>query len=374
MKFFEKYTSNSIAGAANQHIFYPENPDESITTRVFYKIATEGKFNYSLLFSNILDSTYFDGATSNKNMLCDSWVIENALVARCTKDIPAGKAIDEAANEINLDLSGFQPLTFDGNRKKEVAPGEFFCSDSFRMTFAKGDYLCLELTFKGAQIPYHEEIQIPTFVKTESGWEYSRKTPVALMVGCQREVKRKIAYVGDSITQGIGVPRNSYKHWNSLLSELLGEENAYWNLGIGFGRANDIASLGAWAFKAKQNDVLLICYGVNDIFRIRDAKTTCQDIERLVDYFKAMGKKVVLQTVPPFDYQGEDLIRWNEINDYLCNHLSKKVDLFFDNRPILGDEKVPQKAIYGGHPDSEGCELWAKALYEAIKASNILED
>lgn len=370
MKFFDTYTSNTIAGSANQHVFYPEDPTKSYTGRIFYKIANSGKFEHSLLFSNILDSTYSDGTQSHKNLICDSWTIENALIARCKMELPVGKAV-ETSPDFNNDVTGFLPITFNGNRKKEVAPGEFFCCDPFKMTLEKGDYLCLEITFKGPQIPYHEEIEIPTYKKTEDGWKYSRKVPVALMVGCKREVKHRVAYIGDSITQGIGTPINSYKHWNSVLSELLGEENAYWNLGIGYGRANDAATLGAWAFKAKQNDVIIICFGVNDIFRIRDSKTTCADIERLVDFFKALGKKVILQTVPPFGYRGEDLTRWNEINDYLCSTLSKKADLFFDVRPVLSGEK-PQDAKYGGHPNAEGSKLWAEALYSAIKESGIL--
>ena len=370
MEYFSKYSSNTFAAGANQLTFgTPEG--ESVTVRAFYRIAFGGRYNYSLLFSNTVDSTFSDGKLCHKNHVCDAWTIENALICKVKGELPTGD-LRGTGNAVNERAGAFWPLTFTGARKKVVGPGEFFASDPQKMNFDAGDWLCLELTVSGPEIPYHEESWLPIYVKTEDGWEYTKKMPVACMIGCDRPVEKRICYVGDSITQGIGTPVNSYLHWNAVLSEMLGDRYAYWNLGIGYGRANDLASLGAWAYKARQNDVIVMCYGVNDIFRIRDAETTCRDLEICADHFKSLGKTVILQTVPPFNYGAEDGARWNKINGFITETLSKKVDLLFDVREVLSDPASPEKALYGGHPNAEGNRRWAEALYKKIKESGIL--
>ena len=65
--------------------------------------------------------------------------------------------------------------------------------------------------------------------------------------------------------------------------------------------------------------------------------------------------------------EGEKREIWNEVNRFIKEELSKKADFFFDNRPILCD-KAPNdnRAVYGGHPDTEGCRKWGEALARAI--------
>ena len=276
MEFFRKFASNTYASGANQHIFLSQR-SQVHTGRVFYKITEPGAWQYSFLFSNVTDSTFADGSVSQKNLICEEWIIWSAKVARCGKEVlDCDFTQEEAADRINREELKFHKLRFNRKSFKEVAPGEFFASDPIALTFLKGDYLCLELTFSGSVLPYHEESLLPIFRKTESGWVYDRKMPLPGMVGCDRPVEARIGYIGDSITQGIGTPRNSYLHWNAVLSEMLGSRYAFWNLGIGYGRADDMASLGAWAFKAKHNDILIMCYGVNDILKGYSAEQIIQ--------------------------------------------------------------------------------------------------
>ena len=222
------------------------------------------------------------------------------------------------------------------------------------------------MTFSGGMIPYHEESMLPAFVKTAEGWEYCVKMPFAAMVGCDRPIKKRVAYLGDSITQGIGAPKNSYLHWNALLSEKLGKEYAFWNLGIGYGRASDAASDGAWLYKAKQNDVIFVCYGVNDILQGESEQDIKDNLARIVRILKGMGKEVILQTVPPFNYSGERIESWEIINDFIKTVLSKEVDALFDNVPCLSESLMPHMAKFGGHPNAEGGAVWADALYSEI--------
>lgn len=372
MKYFEKYTSNTCAGSGNQ-LFFKMKDGEVRTGRVFYKIFAGGEYNYSILFSNIMDSTFAKGERSHKNLICDSWQIINTKIGKC-KEIPqdkepevltmADKGDNKAADIIVSDL---KDITFNGSISKEVMPGEFFSSDPIKYFFEKDEYLCLEITFSGNMIPYHEETLSPVYVKTENGWKYSNQMPFAGMIGCDRKADARIAFLGDSITQGIGAPKNSYKHWNAVLAEKLGEKYAYWNIGLGFGRANDAASDGAWLFKARQNDIVVVCYGVNDLIQGFSEKQIKDDLAYIVKNLKKSGKKVVLQTIPPFDYTPEIAEKWQNINAYIKNELSLKADLVFDIVPILAESKQnPHKAKFGGHPDANGSALWAEAFYEKL--------
>ena len=46
----------------------------------------------------------------------------------------------------------------------------------------------------------------------------------------------------------------------------------------------------------------------------------------------------------------------------------QKVDFVFDNVPVLRKNAEEEHiALYGGHPNIEGCRKWAEALYEKLK-------
>lgn len=366
MQYFKSYTSNSVAGSGNQ-LWY--TAEEAKTGRIFYRIEAGGTFLYSLLFSNVIDSTYADGSKSRKNLICKEWNILGARIGRLKKDgIPKDFTDPKIAKSVNGSLREFQEITFGGATQKTVAPGEFFTTDPMELSFESGDYLCLEMTVIGQKIPYHEESLLPVFVLGEDGWKYDRRTPFAGMIGCNRTVKSRIGFLGDSITQGIGVSPNSYSHWNAVLAQRMGEDFAFWNLGLGYGRADDMASDGAWLYKARQNDWIILCAGVNDLLRGFSAEETVQNLKTVITTLKSEGVRIVLQTVPPFDYTPEKTLLWNRVNGEIKAALATDVDLVFDTVPILGEASQPQKAIYGGHPNAAGCKAWGDALYAALTA------
>lgn len=358
MTVFEEFSSNTYAAAGNQ-LFFDADPTVLRVGRVFFKIAQAGTFRYSLFFTNTIDSTYADGAFCHHDLPCGTWEIVKAAVA-CCKNV----TMDAAVNET---VEGFLPLTFDKSVSKTVAPRECFHSDPLPLTFEENDYLCLELCYRGTHMPYHEESLLPIFAKTNDSWVYDRHMPLPAMIGCDRPVKARIGYIGDSITQGVGTSPNSYSHWNALLSQALGSDYAYWNLGIGYGRASDMAAGGIWFEKAQQNDVLFVCYGVNDLLQGATAEQLIHDLKSIVTRLKTMKKTVILQTVPPFDYDTETTQRWHAVNKFIRDELAQTVDFCFDSVPILGkDIHEPHVARYGGHPNEEGCAAWAKALFEAL--------
>ena len=370
MKYFETFRSNTYAGSGNQLLF-GTNEGEVRTGRVFYKISAGGEYNYSLLFSNTMDSTYADGSVSHCNLICDEWFIHSARIGRCQKfdtTKPLSELVMNDSESSDVVVSDFKDISFGGQKSKAVMPGEFFTTDPLTLSFEKGDYLCLEMTFSGKMIPYHEETMLPVFVKTNGNWEFSKHMPFASMIGCDRNTKARIAYLGDSITQGIGPENNTYLHWSALLSEMIGQEYAFWNLGIGFGRANDLASDSAWMYKARHNDIVFVCYGVNDLTQNVPEEQIKADLEYIVDTLKKRNIKIVLQTIPPFDYLCEDISKWEGINRYIKEDLANIVEAVFDTVPYLCESPDQSyKAKYQGHPNAEGSAIWANALYQQIK-------
>lgn len=375
MNYFDIFHSNTYAAGGNQ-LYFSMEADEIRIGRVIYQLAEGGNYSYSFLFSNLIDSTYADGTLSYKNLVCDRWTIHRARVGKCRKLPSDGELsrwnMEDGNPDSDIIVSDFTELSFQGKSTKEVMPGEFFHSDPVTLAFQKGDFLCLEITFSGKMIPYHEESLLPVFLKTGVGWTYSREMPLPGMIGCDRAVAKSVAYLGDSITQGIGTKENSYRHWNALLSQKLGNQYSYWNLGIGYGRACDAASQGAWLYKAKQCDTIFVCYGVNDILQGEPEEQIKGDLLDLAKTLKQAGKQVVMQTIPPFDYVGEDIAKWQRINQYILTVIGEQVDLVFDNSSILGKEDDIHIARYGGHPNEEGCRLLAEALYQKIRERGLL--
>ena len=361
MDYFKKFHSNTLAGSGSQHFF--RNDENKITrSRVFYKIFEGGDFSYSFLFSNTIDSTYSDGSVSHKNLVVDSWIVEEMRVGVST-------ACDKTSFE---EPSEMKIVLFSGDRRKVVNPGELFASDPVNIEVKSGEYICLEIAFSGEMIPYHDESIISSFVFESGEWVASKKHPFPSMIGVEREAKKKIAFLGDSITQGIGTTFNSYNHWNAIFAEGLGHDYSYWNLGLGFGRADDAASDGIWLYKAKQNDVVVVCYGVNDILQGYDAKTIKKNLQIIVDKLTDADACVVIQTVPPFNYSEAHRTIWNDVNDFIKNDI-KNVSMVFDCVPYLsvGNDQL-HMAKYGGHPNDEGCRAWGEALLKAVVSSDVL--
>ena len=353
--YFDKFASNTLAGSSNQHFFISDGKTKK--GRIFYKITEKGEYDYSFLFTNIIDSTYGDGSVSHKNIVCKDWVIEQLQVACCD-------SIDN-----NIPKGIFKTVTFNGETSKNVVGAEVFSTDPVNLS--PNNYICVEITFKGEMIPYHEELIISAFVNENNGWVYDRRVPLPSMIGCNRNVKKKIAFLGDSITQGCGTPNDSYAQWNGVLAQKLGSEYAYWNLGIGYGRASDAASCGIWLNKATHNDIVFVCFGVNDILFGAEEAQIRSDIKTIVCALKEAGVTVALQTVPPFDYKDGDIAKWQRINAYIKTELAEIVDMVFDNVPVLSKSaEESHMALYGGHPNTEGCRIWAEAFYEKLKEQN----
>ena len=341
MNYFDIFSSNTLAPTSNQSFFYSSG--EKIKSRAFYKIFSAGKFKYSLLFSNIIDSTFSDGSHSQANHLCKEWTIYSATAY----------LIDAQETDFeNPKILNKKEITFGGKKSKKVEIGELFSTDAFDFCANKGDYFCLELEFAGEELPYFEEILIPTYVYNGEKWIYDKKTPLCAMIGIDREIDKRVVFLGDSITEGLGTPLNEYAGWASKIAEKSSDENSYWNLGIGFARATDASSDGSWLFKAKQSDVATVCLGTNDICQGKSADVIIDAIENIVNILKENKIRTILFTLPPFEYIVENMSKKTEIFD-MISPLGKK-----------GEENI---CIYGDHPNALGCEAVANEFVKLIK-------
>ena len=108
-----------------------------------------------------------------------------------------------------------------------------------------------------------------------------------------------------------------------------------WNLGLGFGRAYDAARDGAWLYRARKMDSVVVCFGVNDILRGRSAQQLCGDLETIVSLLQQSGCRVVLFTTPPFDlFTPEQQKVWREVNQFV--RAADFPDAVFDIASVLG--------------------------------------
>ena len=189
-EFYRTYSSDCTAGSANQVLTRDDTP-QTRCGRVYYRLS-HGGAQYSLLFSNQIDSTFSDGSISRANDIGGDWDILSLRVGLCA----------QAGGEPAL----WYTVTFDGKPKKHIAASDttpFFC-DPIPLGASGCDYLCYEITVCGACYPYHEEITLNVVIRDGDAWVPCKKIPVPLMVGSDRPVSLRVGFLGDSITQGCG--------------------------------------------------------------------------------------------------------------------------------------------------------------------------
>jgi len=350
MSYFSTYFSNSLAPSNCQKFFRAEGTE---TARSYFKITVGGEYNYSFLFANTIASTFDDGSESFANYVCKPWEISSLKASVCKEGFTPCE---------------FSTVTFAESENKTVHAGEIFHTDPIRLSAKAGQRICLEITYRGEEIPYIHETLLHGEKLSKNGFEPCIYIPRPIMIGCDRTVKERIVFIGDSITEGIGTPPESYAGYAAVAAGIFGTDYAFWNIGLGYGRGADAATGGLWHYEAKQADTVFVCFGVNDILRGFTAHEIKKNLSTVVERLKKEGCRVCIQTVPPFDMTGEKREIWNEVNRFIKDELSQKTDFFFDNRHVLCD-KAPNDhvAVFGGHPNEEGCRKWGEALARAVK-------
>jgi len=365
---FEIYQSNSITpSACNYALKSADGKPVTTTFRGVYKIQGFGELEYKFYFSNNVDSTFSNGSHSYRDMPTESYKIISAKVGTSSKMTGMG------------DMNDPKTLTFDGKEGRDVAAQEMFWSDPVTLNVPDGHYLIFEWQVEYTVIAATNSEDSVCFLHDDSRGRLSVATsaPMPALIGAKRENDLRVAFIGDSITMGIGAGSRDHKFWAAQIAELAGTEISFWNLGLGYARADDAANSLAWLEKAKNNDVIVICFGVNDInsgpYQFsgqRSADQILADINTIATTCKEAGCEVIIFSTPPYTYKDSEKIAvWQELVGKLKSLAETSGYEFFDFAAILGTPENPATPAYGGHPNEKGC----KAVAEAFMTSGLLE-
>jgi lysophospholipase L1-like esterase len=331
---WNSYASGTALSTAKNYIMQSDSAFTH-TYRAYIKTAECGELKLKFWFSNLVDSTWADGSVSRANLQGGKWKIESAYIA------DGGKVPDGSIAE------GTQiPLTFDSSAARLVFPGETFWSDAADITIPEEHYLAFSWTITtlsaGYSVPYNTEVPLvsafdaPGHAAGQASDEGFRASANCLVlpdfIGCERNGARRLAFFGDSITQGVRTRPDAYEYWVARIAEGLARSHSVWNIGSGWARAYDAASDGAWLHKVKHNDEVVIVLGVNDIGAGRSASQVLDDLQTIVAKLKVSrpDMTVILGTVPPFNFSGPQELDWRQINEAIRSHAIDGVDRVFD--------------------------------------------
>ncbi len=345
-EYFRKYRSNTMASTSNNStLFYDD--EKTITGRLYYKVIKSGKYNYRFLFSNIADSTFGAGEHSRANLTGGEYEILCAF---------AGNS-DKADNTCPL-KDGLKKVTFAQQVGRHVSEGEVYWSDEIELDIKEGHFLVFEWTVRGKRLSYTPDKLIPSFVMEENGeYKASCDFPQPQLIGCDADFEKNILFLGDSITMGCGTTVGGYQFWAAHIARGLGNTYSMWNIGLGYGRAQDAASDGIWLEKARQYDTAVVCLGVNDILQGRSAEQIKNDLTYITDSLKKSGVSVCIFTLPAFNWVGKDRTTWDDVNRYIKEVLVSRTDFWFDMAVVSGnpDDPYVSRDPQNGHPTDEVC-------------------
>lgn len=115
------------------------------------------------------------------------------------------------ANPENSQTDSMVRVSFDGAVSKRVLSGETYWSDEACLDIKEGDYLVFEWTVKGTRMAYTPNKIIPAFIRDENGnYIESAEFQQPQLIGCDADFEKNIAFLGDSITIGLGTSKDEY--------------------------------------------------------------------------------------------------------------------------------------------------------------------
>ncbi len=359
---FETYLSNTvIATGNNKYIREADN----VTYRAWIPVEEYGTFDYAFYFSNTVDSTWERGTRQGYvGMPGGNYEITSAYIG------DGGTGIEDEPENMTA-------VTFEGSISKSVASGETFWSDPVSFTVEEGHYLLWEWTVTGENIPcICMSGMTHAYADSGQGFIYVNEIPLPVLFGCSREVESRIITIGDSITQGCETTDNACEFWAAEISKILGDGVSLWNLGLGCARATDAVQGGDWLKRARYADTVVVGFGTNDIVLGKYGETGSTSALRIKDALESItailtdaGCNVIIMSAPPFDMTPEMEAVRTELNTYIPEIAEGNDNVhFFDFAALLEDPEDSSKALYGGHPSDEGCQIAAEALVEEIKA------
>jgi hypothetical protein len=187
-------------------------------------------------------------------------------------------------------------------------------------------------------------------------------------IAYKKPVKRVLGFNGNSITQGFSVSMNSYAFWVAQAALDLGPAYGVWYLGSGWAQAHDAATNKAWLGKAKCCDDAVVCLGVNDLRNGATSEQVLGYISTVVSSLLQISpsKKIILCTVPPFNFTGVAETYWRAINASIRANPPAGVSRVFDLASLLGqappNDNFANSAYGDGHPNDNGGIFVGKAF------------
>lgn len=356
--WWSSYASATVQSTAKNFIMRSDSAFTH-TYRAYIKTTECGELKLRFWCSNLVDSTWADGSESSANLTGGSWKIESAYIADGGR-LPDGSVVE-----------GTQiPVTFDSSIARLVMPGEKFWSDAARIMIPEEHYLVFSWTITtlaaGVSFPYNTESPLvsaydaPGHAAGQIRADGFQKSANCLFlpdfIGCEREGAKRIAFLGDSITQGVRTRPDAYEYWVARIAEGLGPEYRVWNLGSGWARAYDAASDKAWLSKAKQSDEVVIALGVNDISTTgRSAPQLLEDLQTIVSILKdsRIDMSVILCTVPPYNLTDAQELVWRDVNQAIRSYAIAGVDRIFDIAEVLSQAAPRDNLIMPEYMSSE---------------------
>lgn len=359
---FGEYVSNTYIATGNNNLI---ESAEHVTYRAYFPVEKYGELEYCFYFSNMVDSTYDDGSKAHVGLEGGDYTIESACIA------DGGISVED-------EITNRQAVTFDGSETKSVASGETFWSDSITFDVPEGHFLVWEWTLTGENIPANSMsnlTKIGADYNDGKGLVYCGEAPLPVLIGAKRDVKYRIAAIGDSITQGCQTQFMEYEFWSARIAQQLGEEYSFWNCGLGWARTSDAAAGGDWLERTSESDIVLVAFGTNDIVSGEyggDGSNTASEIDNylrtILDKLKDSNCNVIVFNAPPEDYREDMEAIRTEYNEMLKTTCEEYGVFLFDFASYLSDESNPAKALYGAHPNGEGGQIVADAFIEEYSA------
>ncbi len=353
---FKKYVSNVALGTGTNYILELGEP-KKIRVRAFLRPEMPGDFNWKIFYINQVNSTFSDGSVAYRGKSGGSFRINYAKIA------DGGEL--SATPDVTLERV-WTPLTFSCETFCDVTPDARIESDASKLALTEGHYLAFEWELEGDGIPCTPDSQAAVWVDCGEGFRYGGNAPLPACFACDRPYKKKIAFLGDSITQGCGTTPNGYDMWAGRIAAML-PEYSVWNLGLGYGRGADFLASPSWVYKAKQNDIVVMTYGVNDILhgayqcKRSSAGEVVAMLENNIRELKNAGVEVILSTVPPFDFSPEQYREWRAVNLAIPAIAKLHGCRIYDIESSLDlTGSLGCKHFTGAHPNGEGGRIAAE--------------
>ncbi len=176
---------------------------------------------------------------------------------------------------------------------------------------------------------------------------------------------KKLVLLGDSLTEGFGVSKNST--YGALIQEKLKKNHKNWtviNSGVSGSTSASLASRMKWILKSKP-DLILLAIGANDALRGLKLESTKKNILEAIKSAQGESAKVLLAgMLAPPNYGKTYTQEFERLYRDIAQQT--KVKLI----PFLLEGVAGQKELNiadGIHPNEKGHQVIAETVYKAIE-------